>query len=210
MSSRALEAFPLPRSANRKWLLLKELWMPEILPPLRNSIPVLYCIKCGWLRCLSEPFVRCCLHLPNTPTPMSPSKHHFCRSSSVCLLQSRQSSPLNTPHFPWKAMLSHCSATWPAPTVSTRKATGWRMGRKSRKHAPQIGTPNTSRSHGKTLCNLWVCVRALNTEFSSLLWVHVRCVSALQAGQTKRRRRRSVHVCLHLQECSSSQRHHWS
>lgn len=125
--------------------------------PLRNSIPALCCIKCGWLRCLSELFVRCCLHLPNTPSPTSPSKHHFCRSSSVCLLQSRQSSPLSTPHFPWKATLSHCSATWPAPTVPTRRATGWRTGRKSQKHVPQIGTPNTGRSHSKTLCNLCVC-----------------------------------------------------
>lgn len=210
MSSRALEVLPLPPSANRAEydFYFKEPRMPEIIPPTLQlySCAALYKVRLAevsawtlWALLFTS---------SSTPSPTSPSKHHFCRGWSVSLLQSRQSPPLNTPHCQWKATLSHCSATWPPPTASTRRATGWRTGRRSRKHAPQTGTLSTGRSHGN-LC-VCVCVWVLNAVFSSLMWLHARCVSTLQAEQTKRRRRRSVHVRLHLRGGSSSQRHHRS
>lgn len=159
---RALEVLPLPRhfTSTENYFYLRNPGCPKYFLPLHSSIPVLYCISV-YKVCLAvvSVWTLCALLFTssNTPSPTSPSKHHFCRSWSVSLLQSRQSPPLNTPHFLWKATLTYCSATWPAPTVLTRRATGWRTGRRSRKHAATTGTLSTSKSHGRTLYNLCVC-----------------------------------------------------
>lgn len=123
-----------------------------------ESIPVLTLYK-AWLTAasVSALFFLCIvvLHLPTGPHPRVASSGRLCRSWSESLLQSRGSLPLNTPLFPWKATLSPCSATWPAPTVPTRRASGWKMARRSQKHAALIRTQST----GIQLVCVCVCVR---------------------------------------------------
>lgn len=127
--------------------------------------------------------------------------HYFCCGWAMLLLQSRPLLPLNTSRFQWKEKASHCSATWPAPTAPSRKASGWRMARRSQKRVTQARTLST----GQLFSRVWE-----EEVFSSLACVHVRCISAPQAEKTKSRWRWSVHVCLQLQHDSFGQRHHRS
>lgn len=57
--------------------------------------------------------------------------------------QSRPSAHRSTSRCPWMTIW-RCSATWPAPTAATTRASGWRMERRSPRRAAKEKTQTTS------------------------------------------------------------------
>lgn len=133
-------------SAKRK----SSLDVPEIVPPtLRLHSSSLLAQSADGSFCLSPPLLQPsrvgCLHLPANCHPPT-QQAWWLQPRLICVLllprQSRQSAPLNTPRFPWRAH-SRCSATWQVPTAPSMRVSGWRMERRSQKHAPKIKTQST-------------------------------------------------------------------
>lgn len=119
----------------------------------------------------------------------NPSRHCFFLCWPVSLLQSHQLPSLNRSQLRRKWTASCCSAIWPPPTASPRRATGWRTGRKSLRHEAKTRMPSTGGEANASIANIWFC---------SLLQVNLRFFSDPQDQPSKRRRRWRVHVCLHL------------
>lgn len=86
---------------------------------------------------------------PSTPRSQLPANQRRplagtdpCPSLSLSR-QSRPSARRSTSRCPWTTTW-RCSATWPAPTAPTTRASGWRTERRSPRRAAKEKTPTTS------------------------------------------------------------------
>lgn len=160
--------------------------------------------------CLSEPLEPRCLHLPAHPHPRVLASITSV-VADLCLCCRAVNHRLWTHHTACGRRCFHTAvqSDWrpqcpPGELLDEERGGDPGNTHPKQEHRVQVGVT------AKPFVCVCVCERVLNMVFSSLMCLHARCVSTLQAEQTKRRRRRSVHVRLHLRTGSSGQRHHRS